>query len=191
MFLALTSDVLPLPELDEYAQTNLAQRLSTVQGVAQVQVFGSQKYAVRIQLDPQALSARGVGIDQVSEAISSGNVNLPTGVLWGPDKAVTLRSEGQLESAAEFRDLVIKAQDGALVRLGDLGLVKDGVQESRVASWFNGRRSIVLAINRQPARTPCAWRMPCTRWSRRSGRSCQARFASRRSMTAPSRSGTR
>jgi len=150
LFLALTSDVLPLPALDEYAQTNLAQRLSTVAGVAQVQVFGSQKYAVRIQLDPQALAARGVGIDQVSDAITSGNVNLPTGVLWGPDQAVTLRSEGQLESAAEFRDLVIKAQDGALVRLGDLGQVQDGVQESRVASWFNGRRAIVLAINRQP-----------------------------------------
>ena len=150
LFLALTSDVLPLPALDEYAQTNLAQRLSTVTGVAQVQVFGSQKYAVRIQLDPQALAARGVGIDQVSDAISAGNVNLPTGVLWGADKALTLRSEGQLESAAEFRDLVIKAQDGALVRLGDLGSVLDGVQESRTASWFNGRRSIVLAINRQP-----------------------------------------
>jgi HAE1 family hydrophobic/amphiphilic exporter-1 len=150
LFLALTSDVLTLSALDEYAQTNLAQQLSTVAGVAQVQVFGSQKYAVRIQLDPQALAARGVGIDQVSDAIASGNVNLPTGVLWGPDRAVTLRSEGQLESAAEFRDLVIKAQDGALVRLGDLGLVLDGVQESRTASWFNGRRAIVLAINRQP-----------------------------------------
>ncbi len=150
LFLALTSDMLTLPALDEYAQTTLAQRLSTVEGVAQVQVFGSQKYAVRIQLDPQALAARGVGIDQVSDAIGSGNVNLPTGVLWGPDRAVTLRSEGQLESAAEFRELVIKAEDGALVKLGDLGQVLDGVQDNRVASWFNGRRSIVLAINRQP-----------------------------------------
>ena len=150
LFLAMTSDVLSLPELDEYAQTTIAQRLSTVSGVAQVQVFGSQKYAVRIQLDPQALAARGVGIDQVSDAISSGNVNLPTGVLWGPDRAVTLRSQGQLESAAEFRDLVIKSEDGAVVRLGDLGQVLDGVENSRAASWFNGRRSIVLAINRQP-----------------------------------------
>ena len=150
LFLALTSDVLPLSQLDEYAQTTLAQRLSTVEGVAQVQVFGSQKYAVRIQLDPQALASRGVGIDQISDAISSGNVNLPTGVLWGPDKALTLRSEGQLENAAEFRNLVIKTEDGAMVRLGDLGDVVDGVQDSRVASWFNGKRSIVLAIQRQP-----------------------------------------
>ena len=150
LFLALTSDVLPLPALDEYAQTTLAQRISTVDGVAQVQVFGSQKYAVRIQLDPQALVSRGVGIDQVSDAIGSGNVNLPTGVLWGPDKAYTLRSDGQLESAQEFRELVIRSQDGAPVRLGDLGQVVDGVQDSRVASWFNGRRAIVLAIQRQP-----------------------------------------
>jgi hydrophobic/amphiphilic exporter-1 (mainly G- bacteria), HAE1 family len=150
LFLAMTSDVLALSALDEFAQTTIAQRLSTVEGVAQVQVFGSQKYAVRIQLDPQALASRGVGIDQVSDAISSGNVQLPTGVLWGPDRAVTLRSEGQLESAAEFRNLIIKAEDGAVVRLGDLGQVVDGVENSRVASWYNGKRAIVLAINRQP-----------------------------------------
>ncbi len=150
LFLALTSDLLPLSTLDEYAQTTLAQRISTVDGVAQVQVFGSQKYAVRIQLDPQALAARGVGIDQVSSAISDGNVNLPTGILWGPDKAFTLQSNSQLESAKEFRDLIIKNQDGAPVRLGDLGQVLDGVQDTRTASWFNGRRSVVLAVQRQP-----------------------------------------
>jgi len=150
LFLALTSDLLPLSKLDEYAQTTIGQRLSTVDGVAQVQVFGSQKYAVRIQLDPQALASRGVGIDQVSDAIGDGNVNLPTGVLWGSDKALTVQSNSQLQSAAEFRDLVIKNIDGAPVRLGDLGQVLDGVQDTRVASWFNGRRSVVLAINRQP-----------------------------------------
>jgi HAE1 family hydrophobic/amphiphilic exporter-1 len=150
LFLALTSDLLPLSKLDEYAQTTIGQRLSTVDGVAQVQVFGSQKYAVRIQLDPQALASRGVGIDQVSDAIGDGNVNLPTGVLWGSDKALTVQSNSQLQSAAEFRDLVIKNIDGAPVRLGDLGQVVDGVQDTHVASWFNGRRSVVLAINRQP-----------------------------------------
>ena len=150
LFLALTSDLLPLSTLDEYAQTTLGQRLSTVDGVAQVQVFGSQKYAVRIQLDPQALASRSVGIDQVSDAIDNGNVNLPTGILWGPDKAFTLQSNSQLESAREFRDLVIKNNNGAPVRLGDLGQVLDGVQDTRTASWFNGRRAIVLAINRQP-----------------------------------------
>ena len=150
LFLTLTSDLMPLSTLDEYAETTLGQRLSTVDGVAQVQVYGAQKYAVRIQLDPQAMASRGVGFDQVSDAIDNGNVNLPTGVLWGADKALTVQSNSQLESADQFRNLVIKNQDGAPVRLGDLGQVLDGVQDTHVASWFNGRRAIVLAINRQP-----------------------------------------
>ena len=150
LFLALTSDLLPLSQLDEYGQTVLAQRISTVKGVAQVSVFGSQKYAVRVQLDPQALQARGVGIDEVSSAIDAGNVNQPTGVLWGKEQAQTIRADGQLGSAAEFRSLVVKTVDGKPVRLGDLGTVKDDVQDSRSASWFNGRRAIVLAVQRQP-----------------------------------------
>jgi HAE1 family hydrophobic/amphiphilic exporter-1 len=150
LFLALTSDLLELPALDEYAQTFLAQRISTVAGVAQVNVFGSQKYAVRIQLDPQSLASRGVGIDQVASAVGSGNVNLPTGVLWGTDKALTIRSEGQLQSAKQFRSLVVVDRDGRPVRLGDLGDVKDDVENQRQASWFNGKRAIVLAIQRQP-----------------------------------------
>ena len=150
LFLALTSDLLPLSQLDEYAQTFLAQRISTVEGVAQVNVFGSQKYAVRIQLDPQAMASRGVGIDQVSDAIDAGNVNLPTGVLWGSEQAQTIRADGQLSDAGEFRSLIITSHNGAPVRLGDLGDVKDDVQDNRAASWFNGRRSIVLAIQRQP-----------------------------------------
>ncbi|MGH7726250.1 MAG: efflux RND transporter permease subunit, partial [Candidatus Eiseniibacteriota bacterium] len=150
LFLALTSDLLPLPTLDEYAQTYLAQRISTVKGVAQVNVFGSQKRAVRVQLDPQAMASRGVGIDQVASAIDAGNVNLPTGVLWGKESAQTIRADGQLTNADEFRSLVIMDKDGAPVRLGDLGDVVESVENSRAASWFNGRRSIVLAILRQP-----------------------------------------
>ncbi|HKQ58378.1 MAG TPA: efflux RND transporter permease subunit [Candidatus Eisenbacteria bacterium] len=150
LFLALTSDQLPLPMLDEYAQNFLAQRISTVSGVAQVNVFGSQKYAVRAQLDPQALASRRVGLEQVADAIGSGNVNLPTGVLWGPEKALTIRSDGQLQNAKEFRTLVITTRDGAPVRLGDLGAIVDDVESNRQASWFNGRRGIVLAIQKQP-----------------------------------------
>jgi len=150
LYLALTSDQLPLPVLDEYAQTFLAQRISTVAGVAQVNVYGSQKYAVRVRVDPQALASRGVGIDQVASAIGSGNVNLPTGVLWGPEKALTIRSDGQLESAKEFRSLVVTTRGGAPVRLGDLAEVVDDVEATRAASWFNGKRGIVLAIQRQP-----------------------------------------
>jgi HAE1 family hydrophobic/amphiphilic exporter-1 len=112
LYYALTSDLLPLPALDEYAQTFLAQRLSTVKGVAQVNVYGSQKYAVRVKLDPQELASRGLGIDEVASAIDANNVNLPTGTLWGEEKALTIRSEGQLRNAAEFRSLVITSRDG-------------------------------------------------------------------------------
>lgn len=150
LFFALTSASLPLSTLDEYGQTLISQRLSTVEGVAQVAVYGSQKYAVRIQLDPQALAARKIGLDEVSRAISTGNVNLPSGILWGTDRAYAVEAEGQLESAAAFRPLIVAMRDGAPVRLGDLGRVVDSVQETKAASWFNGTRAIVLAIQRQP-----------------------------------------
>jgi len=150
LYLALTSRTLPLSDLDEYGEAFLAQRISTVKGVAQVSVFGSQKYAVRIQLDPQALTARGIGIDEVANAVDAGNVNLPTGVLWGPHRALTVQASGQLQNAAEFRQLIVSYRNGQAVRLGDLGLVLDDVQDNKTASWFNGTRAIVLAIQRQP-----------------------------------------
>jgi len=147
---ALTSPTLPLSTLDEYGETTIAQRLSTVSGVAQVQVYGAQKYAVRIQLDPQALAARQIGIDEVARAVSEGNVNLPTGILWGTDRAYAVQADGQLSSAAGFRSLVVTYRHGAAVRLQDLGDVVDGVQDNKAAAWFNGNRGIVLAIQRQP-----------------------------------------
>ncbi len=150
LYYALRSATLPLPQLNEYAETFLAQRLSTVDGVAQVQVYGSQKYAVRIQLDPQQLSARSIGIDEVARAVQSGSVNLPTGILWGTDKAYAVESQGQLNDAADFTRLVVAYRDGAPVRLGDLGNVIDSVQDTKRASWFNGQRAVVLAIMRQP-----------------------------------------
>ena len=150
LFYALTSRTMPLSTVDEYAQTFLAQRLSQVTGVAQVQVFGSAKYAVRIQIDPTALAARGIGLDEVSDAIQSGNPNLPTGILWGPHRAYTVRADGQIESAPEFRRLVIAYRNGAPVRLQDVARVLDDVQDNKNASWFDGARSITLAIQRQP-----------------------------------------
>jgi hydrophobic/amphiphilic exporter-1 (mainly G- bacteria), HAE1 family len=150
LYYALRTTTLPLPQLNEYAETFLAQRLSTVDGVAQVQVFGSMKYAVRIQLDPQQLAARSIGIDEVSRAVENGNVNLPTGTLWGTDKAYSVESQGQLTNAAEFGTLVVTYRDGAPVRLRDLGRVVDSVQDTKRASWFNGQRAVVLAIQRQP-----------------------------------------
>jgi len=150
LFYALTSKTMPLSTLDEYAETFLAQRLSTVTGVAQVQVFGAAKYAVRIQIDPTALAARGIGLDEVSDAIASGNPNLPTGILWGPHRAYTVRADGQIESAPQFRSLVIAYRNGAPVRLQDVARVLDDVQDNRNASWFDGARAITLAIQRQP-----------------------------------------
>ena len=150
LYYALRSNTLPLPQLDEYAETNLAQQLSTIDGVAQVQVYGSQKYAVRIQLDPQQLALRNIGIDEVSRAVSNGNANLPTGTLWGTDKAYAVESNGQLNNAADFGALIVSFRDGAPVRLRDLGRVIDSVQDNKTASWFNGKRAIVLAIQRQP-----------------------------------------
>src|SRR5436853_4529749 len=150
LLFALTSKLLPLSELDEYGETVLAQRISMVAGVAQVIVYGSQKYAVRVQLDPTALAYRKVGIDEVASAISNQNVNLPTGVLWGPNKAYTVQANGQLQDATSFARMVVTYRNGAPVRLGDIGHVLNDVQNNKVASWFNGSRAIVLAIQRQP-----------------------------------------
>ena len=150
LYYALRTTTLPLPQLNEYAETFLAQRLSTIEGVAQVQVYGSMKYAVRIQIDPQQLAARSIGIDEVSAAVENGNVNLPTGILWGTDKAYSVESQGQLTNAADFGAMVVTYRDGAPVRLRDLGRVIDSVQDTKRASWFNGKRAVVLAIQRQP-----------------------------------------
>jgi HAE1 family hydrophobic/amphiphilic exporter-1 len=150
LYYALRTTTMPLHQLNEYAETFLAQRLASVDGVAQVQVYGSMKYAVRIQLDPQQLAARSIGIDEVSRAVENGSVNLPTGILWGTDKAYSVESQGQLTNANQFRQLVVAYRDGAPVRLGDLGNVVDSVQDTKRASWFNGERAVVLAIQRQP-----------------------------------------
>ena len=150
IYLALSSPTLPLYTVDEYAQTNLAQRISTISGVAQVFVFGSQKYAVRVQVDPRALAARGIGIDEVEQAIVRGNVNKPTGTLYGPQQAVNVQATGQLMDAAAYRPLIVAYRNGSPVRLGEIGRVIDGVETDKVASWFNDERAVVLAVQRQP-----------------------------------------
>ncbi len=150
LMFSLNSDVLSRTELNEYAETFVGQRLSTVNGVAQVQVYGSAKYAVRVQLDPGALAQRGIGIDEVQSAINTGNSNSPAGILMGPNQAFTLQASGQLKNAAEFRDLVVAYRNGMPVKLGDLGNVYDGLQNTRGLSEINGRSNISLAIIRQP-----------------------------------------
>jgi HAE1 family hydrophobic/amphiphilic exporter-1 len=150
LFLALTSDTLPLSQLNEYADTLVAQRISMVAGVAQVQVFGSQKFAVRIQLDPDALAARGIGVDELIAAIQRGNSNLPTGTIHGPEQVFTVESRAQLLTAAEYRPLIVAYRNGSPVRLEEVARVFDGVENDRNASWFDDKRSITLAIQRQP-----------------------------------------
>ncbi|MEH2330921.1 efflux RND transporter permease subunit [Nostoc sp.] len=178
LYISLNSSILPLSTVDKYAETLLAQRLSMVDGVAQVQVFGSQKYAVRIQLDPESLSAKGIGIDEVADAIANGNVNLPTGTLYGKQQNSTIQANGQLNDAASYRSLNVAYQNGAPVQLAELGQVLDSVENDKIASWYfpvkkesrgageqgsrgagekspskvqnSGVRAIVLAIQRQP-----------------------------------------
>jgi HAE1 family hydrophobic/amphiphilic exporter-1 len=150
IYLALSSPTLPLYTVDEYAQTNLAQRISTISGVAQVTVFGSQKYAVRVQVDPRALASRGIGIDEVEQAIARANVNKPTGTLYGPRQAINVQATGQLMDAAAYRPLIVAYRKGSPVRLEEIGRVIDGVETDKVASWFNNDRAVVLAVQRQP-----------------------------------------
>jgi hydrophobic/amphiphilic exporter-1 (mainly G- bacteria), HAE1 family len=149
-YLALTSETLPLSTVDEYAETNLAQRISTINGVAQVQVFGQQKYAVRVQVDPNALAARSIGINEVEQALTNANVNLPTGTLYGKDRMFAVQATGQLQDAAAFRPIIVTYRNGSPIRLHELGRVIDSVQNDKVGAWFKGKRGIVLAIFRQP-----------------------------------------
>ena len=148
--IALTSPTLPLYTLNEFGETLLAQRISMVSGVAQVQVYGAQKYAVRIQLDPKELASRGIGINQVAEAVSQANVNLPTGTLYGTQQAFTVQASGQLTHAEPYRSVIVTYRDGHPVRLGDIGSVYDSVENNKVAAWYINQRSIILAVQRQP-----------------------------------------
>ncbi len=150
MFLALTANNLPLPTLDAFADNRIAQRVSTLPGVAQMLVFGSQKYAVRLYLNPDALHQRKLSIDDVSTAIGNSNSNLPSGTLDGRTRQVTVKASGQLEKAADFNSLVIGYENGAPIRFADIGRAEDSVENNKTATWFNGERAIVLAVQRQP-----------------------------------------
>ena len=154
LFLALASSTLSMAEINEFADAVIAPRISMISGVAQVQVFGGQKYALRVELDPRALSSRKLGLEEVAAALASGNVNLPTGGLQGKTQAFTLEASGQLSDVAAFRELVIAYRGGAPVRLGDVARVSDSVENNKVAAWYNSQgtstRAIVLAIQRQP-----------------------------------------
>jgi hydrophobic/amphiphilic exporter-1 (mainly G- bacteria), HAE1 family len=158
LYLTLSSPTLPLSTVDEYAQVMLGQRISSLDGVSQVQVFGSQKYALRVRLDPRLLASRGITLDEVRSALSAHNVNLPTGILDGNRQSLQILANGQLTSVEDFRNLVVTYRNGSPVRLLELAEVIDSVQDARVASWFGVRegdklvhdRAIILAVQKQP-----------------------------------------
>ena len=151
LYLRVSSPTLPLYQLNEYADTLIGQRLSMVEGVAQVVIYGQKKYAVRVQLDPDELASRGLGIDEVADAVAAANSMLPTGSLEGEQRASSIKSSGQLLNARAFRDTVVAYRNGAPVRLRDLGTVEDSVQQDKQISWSNGGvPSITLAVERQP-----------------------------------------
>ncbi|PWT85264.1 MAG: acriflavine resistance protein B [Blastocatellia bacterium] len=154
LYLVITSTTMPPWKLDEYAETRIAQRISQVSGVAQVQVLGSQKYAMHAQLNPHALASRQIGINEVENALRNWNVNTPTGTIVGLHKAFTLQASGQLMNADEYKSMIVAYRRGAPVRLEELGTIIDGVEDQRTASWFytpdSQQRAITLGIQRQP-----------------------------------------
>jgi HAE1 family hydrophobic/amphiphilic exporter-1 len=150
LYLAVSSPTLPLFQVDEYAETIIAQRLSMISGVAQVQVLAPQKFAVRAQLDPNALATRGIGIDEVTNAIRQGNVNLPSGALYGRFQSYMVQPNGQLLTASQYEPLIVAYKDGSPVRLKEVGKAIDSVENDKTASWFNKTRAIVLGVQRQP-----------------------------------------
>lgn len=154
LLLSLSSTVLPLYVVNEYAETRLAQMISQTRGVAQVNVMGSQKYAVRVQADPERLSSLGIGLDDVAKSIQGANVNLPTGALYGPRTAFAIQTNGQLENAKAYEDVVVAYRNGAAVRVKDVGRALDSVENDKTAAWRGDAsgmpRAVVLAVQKQP-----------------------------------------
>jgi len=150
MILALSSDLTPLPEMDAFGQQVLSPALSTIDGVAQVQVFGSQKYAVRVQLSPDILAARGIGVDEVQAAVAAANTVTPVGTLRNTEQSLAIQATTALSNADQFRSIIVATRNGRPVRLGDLAAVTDSVENNQTASWYNTNRAIILGVYRQP-----------------------------------------
>ena len=154
LFLALTTTSMPKWKLDEYAQQVIGQRISSIKGVAQVNVMGSQKYAVRVQVDPEKLASRGIGINEVAAAIRNWNSNTPTGTLWGPNQAYSIQTNGQLPTAEDYQNLVVAWKNNAPVRLADLGEIRDGSEDERTMAWNYSDKKFVQGINLMVMRQP-------------------------------------
>jgi len=150
IFLVLRSQAFPLSTIDEYAESTIAQRISMVTGVAQVGVYGAQKYAVRIDVDPRELAARSIGLNEVAQAVSGANANVPSGTLYGPDRTFVVQANGQLFRAQSYGPVIVAYRNGRPVRLAEVAHVYDGVENDKTASWYGGQRAIYLAIQKQP-----------------------------------------
>jgi HAE1 family hydrophobic/amphiphilic exporter-1 len=150
LFIAARSSTLPLSTVNEYADTVMAQQISQLPGVAQVLVYGAQKFAVRVQVDPEAAAARGLSMDDIRTAVARTNSSVPVGTLSGPNQNITLQAPNQLNKADEYNDVVVAWRNGAPIKLNEVARIVDSVENNKIASWFNGERSIVLAIQRQP-----------------------------------------
>ncbi len=150
MYLALSAERVPLTQLDAIADSRVAQKLSGLSGVAQVLVFGSQKYALRLYLDPARLQQRGLTFADVIQAVQNANANLPSGTLDGATRAYTVKAPVALANAADFGDIVVAYHDGTALRVKDLGRAEDSVENDKARTWYNGTRAIVLAVQRQP-----------------------------------------
>ena len=150
LFISLVSETLPLSAVNEYGDITIGQALSQIQGVAQVVIFGSQKFAIRVQADPEAAAARGISLEDVRAAVSRANSSTPVGTLNGPKQDVALQASGQMDKAADYRHVIVAWRNGSPVRLDEIAKVYDSVENDKIATWFNGTRAIVLAIYKQP-----------------------------------------
>ncbi len=149
-YVRLSSATLPIATLNDYAETLIQQRVASISGVAQVQFWGQQKYAVRVQIDPRRLVTMNVALDDVERAVKSGNSNLPTGSLSGPDKELSIKTSGSLASASDYNNVVVTYRNGAPVRIKHIGRAIDSVEEEKVSTWFGNEQGMLMAIYRQP-----------------------------------------
>src|SRR5207249_209886 len=150
LYMNLNSPTLPLSAVDEYAETTLAQQISQLPGVAQVLVYGSQKYAVRVQVDPVAAAARNISLEDVRTVVSKANSNTPVGSIAGDRQNIPLIASGAMTRASDYRKVVVAYRNGAQIKLDEIARVSDSVENDQIASYYNNERAIVLAIQRQP-----------------------------------------
>ena len=150
LFVVLNSSTLPLSAVNEYGEITIGQTLSQIPGVAQVSAYGQQKFAVRVQADPEAAAARGLSLEDIRNAVSAANSSTPVGTLNGPKQDVALQASGQMDKAIDYRHIVVAWRNGSPVKLDEVARIYDSVENERVASWLNNDRAIVLGIQKQP-----------------------------------------